>query len=52
VGRLTTRRVCTAHQVMLLANLMVSPTGAALLLQEGKGALEGASLLRADKAVA
>jgi hypothetical protein len=29
-------------QVMLLANLTVSPAGAALFLQQGKGALEGA----------
>ena len=28
--------------VMLLANLTVTPAGCALLLQEGKGALEGA----------
>ena len=34
---------CSAAQVMLLANLTVSPAGVALMLQQGKGVLEGAS---------
>jgi hypothetical protein len=41
---------CVRTQVMLLANLTVSPAGAALLLQEGKGALEGASACAEERA--
>ena len=39
-----TQRAATlvAVQVMLLANLTVSPAGVMLMLQHGKGVLEGA----------
>jgi len=42
------RRARCALQVMLLANLTVSPAGAALMLQQGKGVLEGAPPPAAD----
>jgi hypothetical protein len=42
------RRARCALQVMLLANLTVSPAGAALMLQQGKGVLEGATPPAAD----